>query len=232
MSGSSPSPSLTTTDVLETIGLTTPPPPGATSIPDNSFLQPVVTPAPTPCHEVIIQLSTALVVKYDDFYPNTPIESFRPVYRALSDGSLISPPLDEEQRSANLSLLVIGALAAVFLRNIYASADYIHRGRVKKKTLFYLLLASQLLAPVSLTPIIVSFFTENVNCTVVVHISYLAAMTSLGILITGILGIKAYKCLENPKILLILLGLLQLAATAFVILDVIMTKGTRRLTGS
>ncbi|KAJ2919001.1 hypothetical protein MD484_g1403, partial [Candolleomyces efflorescens] len=170
MSGASPSPSLTTTDVLDAIDLTmsVSPTPGATLLPDNSFLQPVVTPAPTPCHEVVIQLSTALVVKYDEFYPNTPIESFQPAYRALSDGSLISPPLDEEQRSANLSLLVIGALAAVFLRNIYASADYIHRGKVKKKTLFYLLLASQLLAPVSLTPIIVSFFTESVNCTVYV----------------------------------------------------------------
>jgi hypothetical protein len=40
-----------------------------------------------------------------------------------------------------------------------------------------------------------------------------------------------YKCLENPKILLVVLGLLQLGATAFVILDVIMTKGARRLTG-
>ena len=167
MSGHNPTPSLTTTDVLDAIDftMTASPPPGATLMADNSFLQPVVTPAPTPCHEVVIQLSTALVVKYDEFYPNTPIESFQPLYRALADGSLISSPLDEEQQSANLSLLVIGALAAVFLRNIYASADYIHRGKVKKKTLFYLLLASQLLAPVSLTPIIVSFFTEKVNCT-------------------------------------------------------------------
>lgn len=103
---------------------------------------------------------------------------------------------------------------------------------MKKKILFHVLLASQLLGPLSLLPSIVAYFTRRVNCTLIVHFSYVAATLSLGLLITGILGTKAYKCLENPRILIVVLVLLQMGATALVILDVIMTRGSRRLTGS
>ncbi|KAF6766336.1 hypothetical protein DFP72DRAFT_866216 [Ephemerocybe angulata] len=200
--------------------------------PNDNFVQVGIPSIPTPCNEVVFQVSTAVIVKYGAYYPSIPIESFRAEYRALPDGSLISPPFDEDLQSAHLSLLIIGCLAAVFLRNIYVSFDYVRRGKVKKKTLFYVLLASQLFGPLSLFPVILSYFIQRVNCTAVVHVSYISAAISLGLLITGILGIKAYKCLENPRILLVFLGLLQVAAFVFVILDTIVTKGARRLTGS
>ncbi|KAJ3543426.1 hypothetical protein NMY22_g3146 [Coprinellus aureogranulatus] len=228
-------PTSTSQDPLDSIQLTAISSPTDTATiakPDNNFLQPGITYLPTSCSEVVFQVSTAMVVHYDIYYAPTPLPSFQPSYRSLGDGTLIATPFDEDLRSSHLSLLIIGSLFTIFVRNVFVSYGYVKRGRVKKKTLFYVLLASQVLAPVSLFPVILSYFVEKVNCTAIVHTSYLSAMISLGFLITGILGIKAYKCLENPKILLLLLGLLQSGATAFVLLDVIMTRGARRLTGS
>lgn len=50
--------------------------------------------------------------------------------------------------------------------------------------------------------------------------------------ITVILGVKAYKCLNHPRFLPVILGLFQIASTAMVILDVVTTRGIRRLTGN
>lgn len=125
------------------------------------------TPRPTPCTppEVVIVLSTTVIIKdYPLYYSPTPISSFRPTWRALPDGSLIAPPYDQDFLNANLNLFVLGAVAAVFIRNILASVSYLRRGKVKKKTLFYLLLFSQLLAPLSLIPVIISYFWDGLSC--------------------------------------------------------------------
>ncbi|EAU92855.2 hypothetical protein CC1G_03642 [Coprinopsis cinerea okayama7 len=213
-------------------------PQDAHSSPASSSSQPSITPTPTRCRhsEVVVELTTTLVIQdYEMWYRPTPIRSFQPTYRPLMDGSLVTPPFSEDLFNASFSLFVLGALSAVFIRNIITSADYIRRGKVKKKILFYLLLTSQLVAPVSLTPLVLSYFWESIDCTrqaaLVVRLSCLGAMVSLGILISGILGIKAYKCLENSRIVPLVLFVLQGAASAVVIADVIQTRGIRRLVG-
>ena len=62
------------------------------------------------------------------------------------------------------NVLLTGFLLALFLRNIIVSVQYIWRGKVKNKLLFYLLLVSQALAPFSVVPIIVSFFVDVPHC--------------------------------------------------------------------
>lgn len=153
---------------LDTTQLTATPSSTATPTiekPDNNFLQPGITYLPTSCSEVVFQMSTAMVVHYDIYYAPTPLSSFQPSYRSLGDGTLIASPFDEDLRSSHLSLLIIGSLFTIFMRNAFVSYGYVKRGRVKKKTLFYVLLASQVLAPVGLFPVILSYFVERVNCT-------------------------------------------------------------------
>lgn len=127
----------------------------------------VTTPPPACCstNQVLVELSTTLIIRdYRRFY-STDIHSFRPTYLALDDGSLITPALMNDLWSSNLDLLFVAALATLFLRNIVVAVDYLRRGKMKNKTLYYLLLASQALAPASFVPLLVSTFNQNINCT-------------------------------------------------------------------
>lgn len=113
---------------------------------------------------LIIRLSTTLTVSdYHRFY-DTPTHSFTPTYDALPDGSLLTQPYIADQRYAYSDLIFLSIMTIVFCRNILVAGDYIYRGKVKKKGLFYLLFASQLLAPVALIPLLVVFFHNSLNC--------------------------------------------------------------------
>ena len=54
---------------------------------------------------------------------------------------------------------------------------------------------------------------------------------SLSLLVTGTLGIKAYRCLDSSRVVLVGLVLLRSAGVALVILDVINLDAGRRLAG-
>lgn len=156
----SSSPHQTSSDLLS---------PSPTVFSSINHLQPRVTSAPTCCapNEVVIHLSTTLVIpNYNSFYAQTPIEAFRPTFYPLPDGSLMTKPFIDDLMNANISLLVTGMLTMLFVRNLFVSGDYIRRGKVKNKTLFYLLFLSQVLAPASLVPVIMSYFNQFLSCTV------------------------------------------------------------------
>lgn len=116
-------------------------------------------------NKVVIHLSTAIIIPDYSLYYNIPIESFQPKYYALDDGSLIAPPFIQDLAGANISLLVTSFIAMLFVRNIIVTGDYIRRGKVKNKTLFHILFLSQVLAPISFVPIIISYFNQFLNCT-------------------------------------------------------------------
>lgn len=133
-----------------------------------NVLQPRITPSPTSCppNTLVVQLSTTVVIpNFDLIYAPTPIQSFYPTYTALADGSLLTTPYNQDLADANLSLFVMGILAMIFARNIFVSGDYIRRGKVKKKTLFHVLFISQMLAPIAFVPIVLSYYTQHINCT-------------------------------------------------------------------
>ncbi|KAF9456544.1 hypothetical protein BDZ94DRAFT_1275389 [Collybia nuda] len=183
-------------------------------------------------NKVVIHLSTTVVIPDYGLYYSVPIESFRPTYYAYDDGSLIAPPFIQDLVGANISLLVTGFIAMLFVRNIIVTGDYIRRGKVKNKTLFHILFLSQILAPISFVPIIISYFNQLLNCTTVIILSCVAGTLSLALLITGILGVKVYKCLNNSRFILIVLGIFQCASSGTIAMDVATMRGERRLSGS
>jgi hypothetical protein len=177
-------------------------------------------------------LSTTLVIPdYYHFY-STPLESFQPRYFALADGSLITPPFIDDLRSANLSLLVYGICAMLFARNIVVSGDYVRRVKLKKNGLFWLLFLSQLVAPLSFVPGILPYFNQFMTCTIVIRLSSVASFVSLSLLITGILGVKAYRCLDNSRAVLIFLAIFRLSLGVLYAFDLRAMGGRRKLTGS
>ena len=78
---------------------------------------------------------------------------------------MVASPLIADLRSANVQLAVMSALAMFFLVTTVLSIQYLRRGKIKKKTLFYILLASQVLGLVSIITIIVPFFNQFISCT-------------------------------------------------------------------
>ncbi|KAF5355980.1 hypothetical protein D9756_003893 [Leucocoprinus leucothites] len=199
----------------------------------NRF-QPRTTPSPTCCTptQVIIDLSTTVVIQDFHRYYSSDINSFSPTYFATADGSLITPALTDDLWNANLDLLFTAALAMLFLRNVAVVIDYLRRGRNRNKTILYLLFISQALAPASFVPSLLCFFNQYINCTLVVTISSTVGAVALAILLSGIIGIKTYRCMNDSKIIGGFITLLALAHLAFVILDAITMRGTRRIAGS
>ena len=113
---------------------------------------------------------TIRVSQFPTPLPN-PLSSYRPTYTSLEDGSLLTSLYKADLYSANSRLFGIGALLTLGAINVWTCVSYIRRGKVKDKTLFYLLLASQILLPVCFFALLSPFFLSNVNCTTYVHYS-------------------------------------------------------------
>ena len=107
-----------------------------------------------------------LISDYHEFYTKTPIQQFAMRYTALPDGSLVTRPYLKEIEQTNWFLLLIGMFFMLFLRNTIISADYIRRGRVKRKELFYALFISQAAGLATFVILSASYFVEHVNCRV------------------------------------------------------------------
>ncbi|KAF7339823.1 hypothetical protein MVEN_01898900 [Mycena venus] len=196
------------------------------------LLAPRITPSPTCCEptEVAIEIATTLLVQdYSRFY-DTPIFQFQPVYSALPDGSLLAVPFADDLARSYLSLLVTAMLATLFLRNIIVCFDYLRRATMKRRTLFYLLLCSQLLS-MGLAPLLVSYFSIHLNCTAVITVASTTTGISLALLMTGVLGLKAYRCLDNSRLVLLVLVAFFCASSAFLVLQLSSIHGVHRLSG-
>jgi len=209
-----------------------PSPTQPTVLSNLQLLSPRITPSPACCepNEVVLELSTTLLIQdYTRFY-DSPISTFQPAYFALPDGSLTTIPFNDDLASSYLSLLVTAMLATIFLRNIIVSFDYIYRVNVKRKTLFYLLLCSQLLA-MGLVPLLASYVSIHLNCTAVMSVASAITGVSLALLMTGVLGLKAYRCLDSSRAVLLVLIAFFCASSIFLALQLGDTRGVRRLSG-
>ncbi|CAL1696081.1 unnamed protein product [Somion occarium] len=187
--------------------------------------------SPTP-NVVIIKLATTIEIPdYNRFYSSA-INSFRPTYSALPDGSLVTPPLISDIRTANSWLLVYATIGTFCLLNTITSFRYVRKGQVKNKFLFYLLLCSQILGLAAIIPMIIPYFSQSVSCTAVGLVFRVAISLSYSLLMTGILGIKAYRCLNSSRIVLTVLITLRMAMLALLGVDASSYRGLRRLSGS
>ncbi|KAG8817272.1 hypothetical protein FRC17_011315 [Serendipita sp. 399] len=120
----------------------------------------------------------------------TPLDSYRPLYTTLPDGSLLTSVYKADLFSAHSRLFGVGALLTLGAVNVWTCVSYIRRGKVKDKTLFYLLLASQ---------------------------------------ITGILGLKAYRCLNKSRFILVIVWILQICIFVLFALDIRGIDSPRRI---
>lgn len=114
---------------------------------------------------IIFTLDRNLRVSQFPSPPPDPLQGYRPQYTALADGSLLTPIYKADLFSANSRLFGVGALLTLGAINVWTCVSYIRRGKVKDKTLFYLLLASQFLLPVCFSALLAPFFLDNVDCT-------------------------------------------------------------------
>ncbi|EMD41768.1 hypothetical protein CERSUDRAFT_90344 [Gelatoporia subvermispora B] len=210
------------------------PPPAATTTVHDVNIVPLVTPtpscSPTP-NVVVIDLYTTLTIPDYSQYYSTPIESFQPTFFALPDGSLIGQPFLSDLRWSNAWLLVTGALTTLFVYNSVLAASYIRRVKVKNRSLFWLLLASQLLAVAAPIPQIVGTFDAGASCTIIGIARKIAMMSSYSLLMTGILGFKAYRCLSDTKLVPAVLAPLRLSMLSLMAVDISRYRGVRRISG-
>ncbi|KAI0274625.1 hypothetical protein BC834DRAFT_848964 [Gloeopeniophorella convolvens] len=204
------------------------------------FLLPALLPTPSPSPSastcdldvVVVQLTTTLIIPNFHRYYDEPIGSFRPSYVSLPDGSLVASPLVEDAKEAATLLLLLGAYVMLIVRNIFISSGYLRRMKVEKKGLFYILFASQVMALAPWTTWVLGFFSQTVDCTMILRISSFFTQFCCWLLLSGAFGTKAYRCLNNSPFVLVLLGALQAASTTLEAIDLVRIKGVRRLSGS
>lgn len=87
-----------------------------------------------------------------------------PLYRLLADGSRIAPSFLDDLETTYLALIFMASLFTVFARNITLSLAYLWSGTIRKKSLFYTLFLSQLLAPLSILSLLIAQFHPSLDC--------------------------------------------------------------------
>ncbi|OCH96527.1 hypothetical protein OBBRIDRAFT_787084 [Obba rivulosa] len=207
--------------------------PATTTVHDVQIV-PLVAPtpscSPTP-NVVVIDLYTTLTIPDYSLYYSTPIESFRPTFLALPDGSLISQPFIADQKWSNAWLFVYGSLTMLFLYNSVIAGSYIRRVKVKNKSLFWLLFVSQILALAAPVSEVVGAFDFTASCTTVGVTRKIALMSSYSLLMTGVLGFKAYRCLSDTRVVPAILAPLRLAMLCLLGITLSRYRGVRGLSG-
>lgn len=144
--------------------------PLVTSIPRLADInyQSVIYPTPscsnTPNIVEIAIHTTVTISDYSSFY-STPIDAFEPAYQVLGDGSLVTPVVTDDVRHTIAWVFTLGLLIMFFLNNIVVTLNFIQRVKIKKKKLFYVLLASQCLGLVGIFPELWSHFDDTMDCT-------------------------------------------------------------------
>jgi len=124
----------------------------------------------------ILSLSTSVpILIFPSSITASTSPSYIPTYHALPDGSLLTPLYTEDLVESNTRLFGGSALLTLFIINVWIAITFLHRAQlssIKDKSLFYLLLASQVMGPVAFASLLVPFFSRSANCTVYVwHLS-------------------------------------------------------------
>ncbi|KAJ3788970.1 hypothetical protein GGU10DRAFT_344723 [Lentinula aff. detonsa] len=209
--------------------------PTVNSSPSTLHVLPRITPAPSTDDyptQVVVALTTTILIPDYSLYYDTPISQFSPNYQALSDGSLIASPYRLELQQDNGVLLLLSILVTIFLRNALVSGNYLRRIKVQRKVIFRMLFASQVIAFVGLVPKIASFLTPRVNCRSVEIVFAISSTSTIVLIMTGIFGYKAYKCLANSILVLVTLAILTIGAVGVSLADYITLRDATRLTGN
>ncbi|EJD47858.1 hypothetical protein AURDEDRAFT_136602 [Auricularia subglabra TFB-10046 SS5] len=137
----------------------------------------------------------------------------------LADGSLLTPLYTHAQRDASVLLFSCALFGIVFVRNIAVSYRFVRRIAARDMTLFYMLLFSQVWGPIACAALLIPLVSKSANCTAVNVVAAACAQTSYSILISGILGVKAYRCLNRSNAVLAAILLTQFSAWVLIAFD-------------
>lgn len=181
---------------------------------------------------VVIKLHTTVVIPNYDLYYSAPIDAFNPPYHALADGSLVATPFITDVRGANLLLVLLSAAATFFFINTFWAASFLRKGNIKNKTLLYFLLASQALGVAAMGSLLATYFDQFANCNMISSFVKICTGISHTLLMTGILGYKAYRCLNSSRFVLAVLSILRTSMVGLLVANVIKSRVPRRLSGS
>ena len=100
----------------------------------------------------------------DEYHPWLPTNDSGLECAPLADGSLICSSLSKDLLHVHATLAICSALLVFFFRNTFTVLRYVHSGKVPQKALFYVLLGSQVIGLASPLPIIISIFSNRVDC--------------------------------------------------------------------
>ncbi|KAG9128312.1 hypothetical protein FRC07_001247 [Ceratobasidium sp. 392] len=179
----------------------------------------------------VIPFTTTLTINVFPSPRPPDLNAYQPTYAATPDGSLITPLYHQSSVHEHMRIFITGALLMLFIRNILASIDYLRRTKSRDRTLFWLLLFSQMWGPVRFIPITTGFFSTATNCRAIQVISYIALEVSYSVLVTFILGLKAYRCLKRSRVVLGVVGVLQVVAWIMFLIGLGKTSAGRELSG-
>ncbi|KAI0670018.1 hypothetical protein C8Q78DRAFT_159237 [Trametes maxima] len=175
--------------------------------------------------------TTVTISDFNSFY-SVPISQFQPSYAALADGSLVSPAFTPNLKVTESWLVIGGAITTFFLMNTLRSIMYCRIVKVKNKSLFYMLSASQAIGLFTCAFFVLADFEESINCTAAGVIKRGGMLLSATLLVPGILGTKAYKCLSNAGFVIVVLVLVHATIIAVTGIVLVEYRGGRRVTGT
>ena len=136
----------------------------------SMFTLPATTATTTSPYILPLSTSIAILIFPPSLTASTS-PSYMPTYRALPDGSLLTSLYTEDLNNSNARLFGGSALLTLFIINVWIAAAFLRRAQlssIKDKSLFYLLLASQVMGPAAFASLLVPFFSRSANCTVYV----------------------------------------------------------------
>ncbi|KAI1797766.1 hypothetical protein LXA43DRAFT_876788 [Ganoderma leucocontextum] len=125
-----------------------------------------------------------------------------------------------------------GALTVFFMLSTYRATQYTRVVKVKGKALFYMLIVSQAIGIVVSVFFVLADFNTNIDCTATGMVKKGGVLISSTLLVTGILGTKAYRCLSNAGFVIVVLALIRGAVIAVSGVVLAEYKGGRRFTGT
>ncbi|KAI0778068.1 hypothetical protein BD413DRAFT_465782 [Trametes elegans] len=194
-----------------------------------------VTPCPSssgPANVVHVVIHTTLTIPNFSRYYTVAAADFQPSYVALSDGSLLSPVFTPNLRVSESWLVMGGAFCMLFAITTCKSIYYCRTVDVRNKALFYMLSMSQVIGLVVSIFFVIADFDATFDCTATGMIKKGGMLVSTTLLMPGILGTKAYRCLSNAGFVVVSLVFIRAAVIAVSGIVLVEYKGGRRFTGT
>ncbi|KAL6302229.1 hypothetical protein BKA93DRAFT_411100 [Sparassis latifolia] len=166
---------------------------------------PYVIPFPSATSDIVLPLISAFHSSRQIIDSPQPFASSCPTPAPPHSAAIALGGSSTKLEVAKAYLVGSGALLSFFVWNTFTAISFIRRSRAKNNILFYLLLGSQLPGVVGVTAAIIAEFVQTVDCTLIGILTAICIQVAHALMFTGIMGIKAYRCLGNSPLVVVVL---------------------------